>query len=134
MDKMTKEYALSRDEKNKRHWNAIVRNFPLSDNCLILTLKGTSIGHSKNLKDMVAAIERLGVFKHVIVGTVDSFDHIKVLDEKRMLQEGWIRQEAIDFRVAMTILYVRYRVRLRLLMSVIKRKLRRKHGSHNPEQ
>lgn len=105
---MAKYFNTSKETSNQHHWDTIIRRFPLESNSLILTLKGTSVGHEKNLKDLTAAINRLGVYKNVIVGSVESFDHIQTLNEERMIQQGWIRQERIDLRVALTILYTRY--------------------------
>lgn len=113
MDKMTKDHNITHSEANQRHWDKVVQRFPLESNSLILTLKGTSVGHEKNLKDLTGAINRIGEYKNVIVGSVESFSHIQVLNEERMIKAGWIRQERIDLKVAVAILYTRYVLILR---------------------
>ena len=123
---MTKDHKITHDEANQRHWDKIVQRFPLESNSLYLTLKGTSVGHEKNLKDLTAAINRLGVYKNVIVGSVESFDHIQVLNEERMIKAGWIRQERIDLKVAIAILYTRYVLTVRGKWAKLKDKFSKK--------
>jgi hypothetical protein len=109
-----KDHNLPREEANKRHWDNIVRNFPLSDNCLVLTLKGTSVGHEKNMKDLANAINRMGICKGVLVGSVESFDHIRVLDEGKMAEAGWVRQERITINLASSVIFTRFKINIRL--------------------
>jgi cobalamin biosynthesis Co2+ chelatase CbiK len=92
---MTKRNNLPAQQSNMIHWDKIVKQFPLSDNCMILTIKGSSVGHQKNMQDIANAINRTG-FKNVVVGSVESFDHIQVMNEAQMKQVGWVRH--ITFR------------------------------------
>lgn len=92
---MTKRNNLPAQQSNMNHWDKIVKNFPLTDNCIIMTLKGTSVGHQKNMQDIANAINRMG-FKNVVVGSVESFDHIQLMNEAQMKEVGWIRH--VTFR------------------------------------
>jgi hypothetical protein len=73
---------------------------------MVLTIMGTSVGHIKNMQDMTNAIARAG-WKDVVVGSVQSFDHIQVLNEQKMAEVGWVRQERIGFRMTIALKYAR---------------------------
>ena len=92
---MTKRTNLPAQQKNEDHWDKVVKHFPLSDNCIIMTIRGSSVGHQKNMQDIANAINRAG-FKNVVVGSVESFDHIQLMNEAQMKEVGWIRH--VTFR------------------------------------
>jgi hypothetical protein len=115
---MTKRPNPSAIQSNIDHWDKIVKRFPLSDKCMVLTITGTSVGHPKNMQDMTNAIARAG-WKDVVVGSVQSFDHIQVLNEQKMAEVGWVRQERIGFRMAIALTYART---LRWIAGMLKRK------------
>jgi hypothetical protein len=107
---MTKRPNPNREEVNKNYWDKIVKNFPVTDNCLILTLEGTSVGHKSSLMNISKAIDRIGTYKNIIVGSVADFAHIQVLNEQKMLEVGWIRQERVTPKVAFRIIFTRWKI------------------------
>jgi hypothetical protein len=95
---------------------------------MILTLSGTSVGHTKNMQDMTNAIARAG-WKDVVVGSVQSFDHLQILNEQKMAEAGWVKQEQIGFRMALGLTYARI---LRWISGKLKRKSKQEPMRYAP--
>jgi hypothetical protein len=69
-------------------------NLRIKDGDILAIQRGTVLANEDSIGKIVAGLEKIGLTKCIVV-VVDSFNDLKVLDESKMQQRGWINLDKV---------------------------------------